>query len=183
MGDPEFILLGDAVWLDFINTARGRGGAAARAERMADGAAYHRWTKASRLRSDADTTDFAVIRRFRGRLIRLAEALAAGSPAPTVAITAINELVRRAGGHEQLTREGGVWRLRFALDAAPPALVAIAHSAAASLAASALRIRDCSSSGCTLFFADSSIGGDRRWCSAEPCGSSSWIERRRGALR
>ena len=53
MADPEFILLGDALWLDFVNTARGRGPVT---DRLPDAAAYHRWTKATRIGSVAGGT-------------------------------------------------------------------------------------------------------------------------------
>lgn len=180
MGDPEFLLLGDAVWLDFVNTARVRGRGS---DRMPDAAAYHRWTKACRLRSDADAVDHAIVRRFRARLIGLAEALAAAEPVPGAAVAMINQLLRGAGGHQQLTREAGAWRLHFAADQPPPGLVAIAHSAAAALADPALRVRQCAGRACTLFFSDTSLTQDRCWCADDACGSAGWVERRRGALR
>lgn len=180
MGDPEFILLGDAVWLDFVNTARGRGRSI---DRLTDLAAYHRWTKACKLRSDADTADYAVIRRFRSRLTRLAEALEAGQPAPTAVISMVNELLQRAPGRERLTREAGTWRLRFAPEHGAAALVTVAHSAAASLGDPLLHIRRCAGRGCSLFFGDASPAGERRWCAETVCGDGAWVERRRGALR
>lgn len=180
MPDPEFLLLGDAVWLDFVNTARGRG---PRIDRLPDVAAYHRWTKACKLRSDAEARDFALVRRFRSRLTTLAEALAADGPAPTACISTINGLLRSAGGRQQLTRHSGNWTLRFAPDAPPTSLVAVAHSAAVSLADPVLRIRKCAGGACTLFFADGTAAQQRRWCVDETCGSGAWVERRRGTLR
>jgi len=180
MSDPEFLLLGDAVWLDFVNTSRGRG---PRLDRLPDAAAYHRWTKACKLRSDADARDFAVIRRFRNRLGVLAEALAADRPAPTACISLINGLLRTAGGRQQLTRQSGAWSVRFAPDGPPAALVAVAHSAATSLADPLLRVRQCAGAGCTLFFSDATAAKGRRWCVDDICGGGAWVERRRGALR
>jgi predicted RNA-binding Zn ribbon-like protein len=180
MADPEFLLLGDAVWLDFVNTARGR---RPRADRLPDAAAYHRWTKACKLRSDADARDFALVRRFRSRLVTLAEALAAGGPAPTACISMINSLLRTAGGRQQLTRQSGAWTLRFAADGPPTSLVAVAHSAAVSLADPVLRIRTCAGAACSLFFSDVSPTQQRRWCVDDVCGNGAWVERRRGTLR
>lgn len=182
MGDPEFILLGDAVWLDFVNTGRGRGRAG---DRLTDAAAYHRWAKASRLRSDADTVDYAEVRRFRSRLLRLAEALAAGLPAPTASITMINRLLHEAQGRQQLVRESGTWRLAFSPDATLPALAAVAHSAAVALADPVARVRQCAGRECTLYFSHGATdaGQGRRWCAEAECGRAGWVERRRGALR
>lgn len=180
MGDPEFILLGDAVWLDFINTSRSRGRSA---DRLTDAAAYHRWAKASRLRSDADSVDYADVRRFRSRLLRLAEALAAGLPAPAASISGINRLLHGAEGRQQLVRESGTWRLTFSPDTTLPALAAVAHSAAAALADPIAKVRECADPGCTLFFSDGDPAQTRRWCAASECGGAGWIERRRGVLR
>jgi predicted RNA-binding Zn ribbon-like protein len=180
MGDPEFILLGDAVWLDFINTNRGRGRSS---DRLTDAAAYHRWAKASRLRSDADSVAYALVRRFRSRLLRLAEALDQGAPAPAAAISMVNQLLRGAEGRQQLIRESGSWRLLFGADDPPPALVAVALYAAGSLADPVTRVRQCAGAGCTLFFSDSSSAQQRRCCAPAECGSGAWVERRRGALR
>lgn len=179
MGDPEFILLGDAIWLDFVNTARtrGRGG-----DRMPDAAAYHRWAKACRIRSDADLVDHAAVRRFRTRLLRLAEALAGRQPAPSASLALINEFLHQSGGRQQLTREGGAWRLHFAPDEPRPGLLAVAHSAAAALADPLLYVRECAAPGCTLFFSDASLAQDRRWCAEDACGTGGWVERRRGVL-
>ena len=180
MGDPEFILLGDAIWLDFVNTARARGRSA---DRMPDAAAYHRWNKACRIRSDADAIDHALVRRFRTRLIRLAEALAGRQPPPAASVSMINALLQDAGGRQQLTREGGAWHLHFAPEEPPPGLVAIAHSAAAALADPLLYVRECAAPGCNLFFSDVSLAQDRRWCAEDACGTGGWVERRRGVFR
>ena len=182
MGDPEFILLGDAVWLDFVNTGRGRGRSK---DQLTDAAAYHRWAKASRLRSDADTVTYAEVRRARSRFLRLAEALAGGLPVPSASIAMINRLLHGAEGRQQLVRESGTWRLMFAPDATLPALAAVAHSAAGALADPVARVRQCAGPECTLYFSasDSEGGLGRRWCSEAECGRGGWVERRRAVLR
>ena len=184
MGDPEFILLGDAVWLDFVNTGRGRGRGRP-GDRLADAAAYHRWTKASRLRSDADSVDYAEVRRLRSRLLRLADALATGMPVPAASITMINRLLHDARGRQQLVRESGTWRLAFSPDVTLPALAAVAHSAAVALSDPVARVRQCAGAGCTLYFSHgvADLGQGRRWCAEAECGQAGWVERRRGALR
>ena len=72
MADPEFVLLGDATWLDFINTVPAVPSAL---DSLPDAAAYHRWTKASKLVSDADHVSLEEIRGFRSQLAYLAAAL------------------------------------------------------------------------------------------------------------
>ena len=49
MSDPEFLLLGDAVWLDFVNSARGRDPFPP--DLLPDIAAFGRW---ARLLSECD---------------------------------------------------------------------------------------------------------------------------------
>lgn len=178
--DSEFVLLGDALWLDFVNTAREPG---ARPDTMPDVAAYHRWTKACRLSSDADALEFSTIRRVRARLMLLADALADGTPVPSRTIATINQLLLRGEGHEQLVRESGRWQVRFQPTEAAPALVAVARSAAATLAESEVLIRHCANDACRLLFQDRTPVHDRYWCSPWRECRDVPVERRRSALR
>lgn len=181
MSEPEFTLLGDAIWLDFVNTARGR--VASPPDRLADAAAYQRWTATLQLRPDTDEWSFGDIRRVRAGLTTLAEALDAGLRPPAPAINILNELLRQSAGAEQLTRADGEWRLRFAAEAPPPAIVAIARSAALTLSDPLLVVRQCAGADCSLFFTDDSVIQGRRCCNADACGRSARVERRRGLLR
>lgn len=181
MVDPEFTLLGDALWLDFVNSARGR--AASPPDLLPDQAAYHRWTKAERLISDADRVPFAEVIEFRRHLTALAEALDAGRQPPGAAITAVNDALARTAGAHRLVRVGGAWRLQFAPDGAPAALEAIALSAASSLADPSAAVRRCAGATCSLFIADRSPNQSRRWCSPSICGAGARVERRRGLRR
>jgi len=181
MPDPEFTLLGDACWLDFVNTARGR--TASPPDLLPDPAAYHRWTKAQRLMSDVETIPFAEIIGFRRELTRLAESLSKGRQPPASAAVAINRRLAGDAGHEQLIRTAGVWQLRFAPERMPTALEAVARSAAASLADRVRSVRQCAADPCSLFFLDASATQSRRWCSPAECGGRGRIERRRGLVR
>jgi predicted RNA-binding Zn ribbon-like protein len=181
MADPEFTLLGDAYWLDFVNTTRGRG--APPPDLLPDPAAYHRWTKAQKLPSDVDTVPFPVILAFRRELTRLAEALRGGRQPPPSAIAAINERLAAQSGRERLVRTAGTWQLPFAADRPPAALDAIARSAAVTLADRTRTIRQCAADPCSLLFLDASPTQSRRWCSAGVCGGRGRIERRRGLRR
>lgn len=181
MPEPEFLLLGDAIWLDFVNTARGR--TVPPADRLPDAAAYRRWTATLLLRADADDLSFGEVLRVRAGLTALAEALDRGERPPAPAISIINDLLRQSEGAEQLTRAGGEWRLQFAPGAPPPALVAVARSAALTLGDPLLLVRRCAGAGCSLFFTDDSVTQGRRCCSPEACGRTARVERRRGLLR
>lgn len=180
MPDPEFLFLGDALWLDFINTRQRE--PAEPIDRLPDAAAYRRWTAARRLRHDGSPGSFPGILKLRTRLESLADALAAGQRPPSATIEAINDLLGGAPGHQRLTRVGGSWQLRFSFPAPPAALIAIAESAAATMADPQSQVRRCASDRCGLFLLDDSATQSRRFCRAS-CGGSRFVERRRGILR
>jgi predicted RNA-binding Zn ribbon-like protein len=182
MSESEFILLGDAVWLDFVNTARGR--VASPPDLLPDTAAVGRWARAQSLDwIDGNGPSLEEVLVFRGCLTTLAEALHSDLQPPTSAITAINEQLTQNAGSQQLTRLGGEWELRFAPVRRPTLLEAIAQSAAAGLADPLLFIRRCAGESCSLFFTDDSASQSRRWCHVAVCGQQVKVERRRGLLR
>lgn len=180
MAHPEFTLLGDAVWLDFVNSSRGR--IPSPPDLLPDAGAYGRWARAEQLEPD-DDANFALVRTFREQLTAVAEALHAGIQPPGSAIAAINGRLARCSGSHQLTRVGGGWRLRFAPARSLQALEAIARSAAATLADPAAIVRRCAGGPCSLFFIDHSPAQARRWCDAALCGQGTRVERRRGLVR
>jgi predicted RNA-binding Zn ribbon-like protein len=182
MPESEFTLLGDAVWLDFVNTARGP--VPSPPDLLPDTAAVGRWARAQSLDwVDGNGVSLDEVLTFRGRLAALAEALHSDLQPPASSITAINEQLSRNGGSHQLTRLSGEWQLRFAPIRPPALLEAIAQSAAAGLADPLLFVRRCSGESCSLFFTDNSPSQDRRWCNAAVCGRQVKVERRRGLLR
>ena len=177
----EFTLLGDALWLDFVNTGRGR--TPSPPDLLPDEGAMVRWTLAQSLHSNGDSPLMREALRLRERLTLLAEALHGGLQPPAGSISAINEQLARGDGCHQLTRVGGEWQLRFAPSRRPGLLEAIAQSAASSLADPLRFVRRCAGDGCSLFFADDSPNQSRRWCDATVCGLEVRVERRRGLLR
>ena len=181
MSQSEFTLLGDALWLDFVNTARGR--VAIPPDLLPDEAAVGRWALAQSFHTNGDWPLLVDALRLRERLTLLAEALHERLQPPAGSIAAINEQLARGDGCHQLTRVGGEWQLRFAPSRRPGVLEAIAQSAASSLADPLLFVRRCAGDGCSLFFADDSPNQSRRWCSATVCGREVRVERRRGLLR
>jgi len=180
MSDPEFILLGDALWIDFINTTRGHDSDPP--DGLPAPAAYHRWTKAEKLASDADDLPWEDVLAFRARLVSIASALAEGRQPPSSAIHEVNRLLARTEGHHQLTRVGGAWQMTFTPLRNSTALEAIAGSAALTLADPDARVHQCQAAPCSLFFVDRSPGHSRTWCSAEPAAHAVRVDRRR-ALR
>jgi predicted RNA-binding Zn ribbon-like protein len=181
ISESEFTLLGDALWLDFINTARGRGPTPP--DLLPDQSALLRWSALQRLDLNGGAPAFDLVLQFRERLTALAEALHAGVQPPAASIVAINEQLSLGGGCHQLTRVSGEWQLRFSPERRPSILQAIAQSAAASLADSLHFVRRCVGEGCSLFFCDDSPNQSRRWCSMASCGREIKVERRRGLLR
>jgi predicted RNA-binding Zn ribbon-like protein len=180
MAHPEFTLLGDAVWLDFVNSARGR--TTSPPDLLPDAAAFTRWAHAQRLLQQNGGDAHQVIIRFRQQLTALAEALAAGRQPPGGAIAGINTALAGSTGTHRLTRVGGEWRLQFAPARALTPLEVIARSAAATLADQAVAVRRCPGEPCSLFFADASPSRSRLWCTPD-CGAHLRVERRRGARR
>ena len=182
MLQSEFTLLGDAVWLDFVNTSRGR--VHSPPDLLSDPPALARWARAQSLEWDVEyppSLEEALV--FRERLTSLAEALHSDQQPPTGSIAAINEQLARRNGHHQLTRVSGDWQLRFAPVQRPTMLLAIASSAAEVLSHPLLLVRRCAGESCSLFFTDDSPNERRRWCSSVVCGRQVTIERRRGLLR
>jgi predicted RNA-binding Zn ribbon-like protein len=177
----EFTLLGDAIWLDFVNTARGR--IPCPPDLLPDDAAIRRWAEVQSLHLDAEKPSLADALQLRERLTALAEALNEGVQPPAAAISAINYHLAGGPGCHQLTRTGGEWQLRFAPARRPSVLQVIAQSAAASLSDPLLFVRCCAGPGCSLFFTDNSPNQSRRWCSMSVCGREVRVERRRGLLR
>jgi predicted RNA-binding Zn ribbon-like protein len=180
--EAEFTLLGDAVWLDFVNTAQGR--VPPPPDLLSDAAALMRWAMAQSIEwIPGEEPSFAEVLAFRERLTTLAESLDCGLQPPAASITAINEQLAGNGGYHQLTRVSGEWQLRFAPVRRPNLLQAIAGSVAAALAAPLLFVRRCAGQSCSLFFTDDSPNQSRRWCNPAVCGREVKVERRRGLLR
>lgn len=178
MPEPGFIILGDAIWVDFVNTARGTGPVV---DRLSGPDAWRAWIALEKLPPDDTTRPFTEILELRERLTALAQALSRERQAPAASIHAINAVLAKAPGCHQLTRVRGTWRTLFAPVRPPTAFDAIARSAANTLSDPAAVVRQCSGPGCSLFLVDTSTSHSRRWCRMETCGKRMRIERRRSA--
>lgn len=176
MGDPEFIILGDALWIDLANTAATPPGAR---DLLPDLPAFLRWTKATKLTPPGGAVDFETARDLRTRLLALAEAFEAHRGPPPSVIEAINGFLTGLSGREQLVRVAGSWRLRFAPDRTATAFEAIARSVAETLAEPLAGIRRCAAPECGLLLLDLTPTQSRRWCGRASCRPGR-VERRRG---
>jgi predicted RNA-binding Zn ribbon-like protein len=176
MPDPEFLLLGEPLWLEFVNT---RAMPPVGTDALPDPAAYLRWTKAVQIESPGDATAFQAATAFRAKLLGVAEAFTEGRTIAPSAIEALNRMLGLLEGREQLVRIAGQWQLRFQPSRPPGALEAIALSAAQALANPLAQVRRCAAPECRLFFLDESANQSRRWCSRARCGQRGRYERRR----
>ena len=180
MAVDAFTLLGDALWLDFVNSARGR--IASPPDLFPDHTAFARWCELQHL-DPAEPPSFPKVIEFRCRLTELAEALHDGVQPPGGAIAALNAHLGQIAGSRRLTRLGGEWRLGFVPFRPLSALEALARSAASTLAEGQTAVRRCAGATCSLYFTDDSSTGSRRWCDPDVCGRTANVERRRGLRR
>jgi predicted RNA-binding Zn ribbon-like protein len=172
----SFVILGDAIWLDFVNTGRGTGPVR---DRLVDHGTYLQWVHLEKLPPDDPPVPFPDILEFRERLTSLARAISAEKQAPASAIHAVNALLGQSTGYHHLTRVQGTWRTVFSPVRTATALDAIARSVATTLSDPEAIVRQCSGTGCTLYFVDSSPNHSRRWCSSATCGKQLRVDRRR----
>jgi predicted RNA-binding Zn ribbon-like protein len=175
MADAEFLLLGDALWLDFVNSEAGPG----RSDQLLDSPAFLRWTKALRLEPPTTISAFEEARRFREQLASMAKALTAKRVPPASVVESVNARLSSLEGREHLIRVGGSWKIRFAPARQPTALEAIARSVAETLANPLAVIRTCANPECGLYLMDESSNQARRFCSPSRCGMQGRAERRR----
>jgi predicted RNA-binding Zn ribbon-like protein len=136
----------------------------------------------------------AVTRKVLAQAVDLREAIDAllvgaidGTPAPSEAITLIDDWLVFAGVRPQLVRgDGGMPLLteRAASDSPRRALGTIALDAATMLGTDQRRrIRICASETCSGRFFDRSPAGRRRWCSMRTCGNEAKARRHRERQR
>jgi predicted RNA-binding Zn ribbon-like protein len=177
MPDSGFTFAGEALWLDFVNTAAPP---LQSTELLPDAAALERWLHAAGLAPLERTRALVEARALRELLTSLASALAEGRRPPTAAVAALNTQLRDTTGREQLTRVSGMWRFEFLAAAPPRAFAAIARSAAATLIDPMVRVRRCAAADCGRYFLDATRDLARYWCQDDPCRQAAPVERRRG---
>jgi predicted RNA-binding Zn ribbon-like protein len=197
----KYLFVGNAAWLDFVNTEVMSNGEpadligdyadladwlveAGLASEKEAGAARARW---GATREGARALDEA--RRFRAVLRATAERLAAGRRVGDDAVAAINAVLARPVHATELRREGGRFARaeRWAFASATDALAPVAESARDMLCDGDLSlVRKCRNPNCILFFYDTTKNHARAWCSMSGCGNRTKVAahyRRRRAAR
>lgn len=182
MTSPDFLLLGNLLWLDFVNTEPVRDGQRVDLVRdFGDLVAFLR--AASALPPDqgpprtGSAEEKAVLREalaLRAALRAGAERLAEGRTVGEELVQAVNRVLASRPAYRELVREGKRWvsRSRPVAGSARHLLVPIAESAAWMLEhGDPSLVRRCEGSSCVLLFYDATRNRSRRWCSMEGCGS------------
>lgn len=178
MGATDFPFLGNALWVDFLNTepalpGGGRGDLINRPD------AFGRWARAAGelgphdpFRPDQGEMEEAL--RFRTVLREGAESLLAGRAPPKRTVAAINEKLARSPVVSALVEKDTGWNLmpRFVAGTATALLGRVAADFAQTLVSGRPdRLRRCEHPDCVMLFIDTSKNGKRRWCSMETCGN------------
>lgn len=182
----KFSLIGNNLFLDFVNTQKMRDGRLF--ETLGTFADFIAWTTAVKLLdlnqaqalfekwNDKDpTADFlSEAVKFRNILRETAERIAGGREISPTAISAINECLKKQSGFTEIERGENGFEKRFRFDLSEPEklLQPIAEAAADFLCYARLELlRKCESAACVLYFYDTTKNHRRRWCSMSGCGN------------
>jgi predicted RNA-binding Zn ribbon-like protein len=181
----DFRLVGNLLWLDFVNTEPVMDGA--RVDLLHGFGDLVAWLQAASglpadearqaARWEAKAEGQAVLREalaLRAALREGAERLAEGKPVRERTVSAINRVLASRPAYPELIREGKRWVTQERPLSTSPhhLLVPIAESAAWLLEhGDPSLVRRCEGSSCVLLFYDTTRNGSRRWCSMEGCGS------------
>jgi predicted RNA-binding Zn ribbon-like protein len=184
--DNRFILIGNQLCLDFVNTQIVRDGQPVDLlggiddfvswlveVKVLDAAKEQMVRKQWGSGKEAEKTYKSAL-ELRAILRRMVEQLAQGRPAPQSAIAVINQLLAQPAGYAELRRVKGGYEKHFHLSLNKPVdlLIPIAESASDLLCYGDLSlIKKCENSACILFFYDTTKNHSRRWCSMEACGN------------
>lgn len=174
--------------LDFVNTQMMEAGELT--DRLPDPSALSRWAAAVGLCErplPVSAGLFAEAIALRRSLREAFDGLVARGDVPSEAIDHLNRLLRCEPPTQITRRPGGFECLRTGEVVEHPELLLwrIADAAADLLGGPLLeRVKKCASMACVLYFADTTRGGTRRWCSIQVCGNrakaATYYHRRRG---
>ncbi|HEY1390478.1 MAG TPA: ABATE domain-containing protein [Ktedonobacterales bacterium] len=184
-----FLFVGNDDCLDFLNTLIvDRGQPTDLIQTFDD---FLRWLIAAKMLDMAIAADLAGrwhetveasatltgVRALRKQLLAMVEGLIAGNPLPSDVIDALNAILQRRVGYEQLAPgdpTAGQWAIerRYAYREPRDLLAPVAHAAAMLLAErDSGRIKMCENPACVLHYYDTSKNGSRRWCDTRVCGN------------
>ena len=198
----KFSLIGNALFLDFVNTQKMRDGQPF--ETLETFADFVAWTIAVELldekqgkelfekwNEDSATADFmreAV--NFRNLLREMAENIADGKEPEASTIKAINDQLKQQSGFTEIEKTEKGFEKNFRVDFSEPAkiLPPIAESVADFLFYGNFEyLRKCGNSNCVLYFYDITKNHKRRWCSMTACGNlakaSAFYQRKKKSTR
>ncbi|PRD57819.1 CGNR zinc finger domain-containing protein [Phyllobacterium myrsinacearum] len=181
-----FIFLGNALWLDFVNTQIIDGEFI---DLIGKDGAFLQWAKTADLQDDAaDAATFNAAlteaQAFRAQLRAAADGLAAGTALNPAFITDIN---RRMAEHPVATvletsGNGWVTSAKPVTSGPQSVLAEIASDFARFVTDEATNVRHCSNERCCIVFYDTSKNHTRRWCSMETCGNRAKAAGRRARI-
>lgn len=174
----DFPFLGNALWVDFLNTepALPGGGTGDLIDRPE---AFERWARATGEVGphdpfEPDRQEMQEALKFRAVLREGAESLLAGATPSRSIVSAVNEKLAGSPVVSTLIEKGAGWDLtsRIVAGTATALLGRLATDFAHTLVSGRPdRLRRCEHPGCVMLFIDTSKNGKRRWCSMETCGN------------
>lgn len=182
-----FYLVGDSLWLDFVNTQAVEAGQSVDLLRGFEDLVA--WCVSARVVGAAQAK--ALVRRGAGRsesdhafrraldlrqaLRDMAERIAGQATiVPQATLEHINGALRARAGELEVVRTKAGYETRFRprYDEPRHLLVPIAESAAELLSDRGhAPVRKCQNPGCILYFSDTTKNHSRRWCSMTACGN------------
>lgn len=173
-----FYFIGNAAWLDFLNTEPA-GPDGARCDLVPTPDALLQWAEQAGLlapdeRDGADEAWLESARRFRSALRQAADAMLAGGEPPPTILAAVNAQLARNPLVTVLEHDKQGWRIeqRLTTSNADALFARLAKDFADTLASGRTRgLRQCERSDCVMMFIDTSKNRSRRWCSMETCGN------------
>jgi predicted RNA-binding Zn ribbon-like protein len=191
-GEPWWYWTGGRPAVDFVNTHRERWRRGV--ETLVTPEDLQGWLiRAGVMDADAPAPVtrkvLAQARDLREAMDLLLVATIEGRPAPTDAITLVDDWLVFAGARPQLVLDAAgsgsaLLTERAAADSPRRALGMVALDAAEMLGtAQRTRIRICASETCSGRFFDRSPAGARRWCSMRTCGNEAKVRRHRARRR
>lgn len=182
----KFSLIANNLFLDFVNTKKVRDGQPF--ETLETCLDFVAWAIAVKLIeiekakelfekwNEEISTNKALrkIIEFRNTLREMVENIVDEKEIPQIAITAINESLKKRSGFTEIIEGENRFEKRFEFDLSEPShlLQPIAESAADFLCYGNFELlRKCESSNCVLYFYDTTKNHKRRWCSMSSCGN------------
>jgi predicted RNA-binding Zn ribbon-like protein len=188
----EFLFVGNARWVDFVNTELSDG--QSDFELLPDFEQLLRWGRESgaldepAARAIAETAAAGrakVVReahQLRTELRASAQRMAQGEVASGASVALVNSILRDHPRALQLQRHAAGWSARHEelKIGARVILARVAEDFAEFLSsADPSTVRRCENSPCKIFFHDTSRNRARRWCSMRICGNRSKVARHR----